>query len=78
MGRAGIRHTTMKKFIIIGDWVTSKNDGDKHYVNARELCRLYGFNPDECFLIESNNPLFEETMRGLPRLPVLEIGRAHV
>lgn len=46
----------MKKRIVIGDWVFSRNDFDRHYVNARRLCELYGFNPQECILAEMNSP----------------------
>jgi len=52
----------MKKRIVIGDWVYSRNDYDRHYVNANRLCELYGFNPQECILAEMNRP---ETLLGL-------------
>ncbi len=62
----------MKKYIVMGGHVTSKNDGDRHYISARKLCDLYGVNPDECYLVGD----FGETehsirMRQLPPLPVL-------
>ena len=39
-----------KKFIVVGDFITSKNDGDRHFVSAEKLVRLYGLNPQECIL----------------------------
>lgn len=53
----------MKKVrIVIGDFVHSKNDYDRHYVNALELCKLYGFNPQECIIAEADRP---ESLLGL-------------
>lgn len=40
------------KYVVIGGWITSKNDGDRHYINARKLCGLYGVDPMECMLYE--------------------------
>lgn len=34
-----------KKIIIHGGRITSKNDGDIHYVDAGKLAQLYGINP---------------------------------
>lgn len=44
-----------KKYLVIGGYVTSKNDGDRHYVSSYVLARLYGLNPKDCFLAEENN-----------------------
>ena len=52
----------MKKRIVIGNWVHSKSDYDRHYINAQRLCKLYGFNPDECIFAEMARP---ETLLGL-------------
>ena len=52
------------KRIIIGDYVSSQHDGQTHYINAMNLCRLYGFNPNECVLAESNRP---KTLLGLSK-----------
>ncbi len=40
----------MKKYLVIGGWVTSKHDGQQHYVNAVDLCRLYGVAVRDCIL----------------------------
>jgi hypothetical protein len=56
-----------KKYIVIGDWVYSK-DGDKHFVSPQRLALLYGLNPDECVLADITRP---STLLGLPELPRL-------
>lgn len=57
-----------KKFIIWPGHVTSKTDGQTHYISARALIDLWGVNPKECIIVNPHRP---ETMRGLPLLPVL-------
>jgi hypothetical protein len=37
------------KYILNPGWVTSKNDGQQHFITAGYLVRLYKVNPDECF-----------------------------
>lgn len=44
-----------KRFVILADWVRSKTDGDWHWISARQLLRLYNFDPAECILIESES-----------------------
>lgn len=44
-----------KVYLVIGDNVTSKTDGDRHYVNAHTLMRLYGLSMQECYLAESHD-----------------------
>ena len=34
-----------KKYLVIGDYIISENDGQVHFVSARQLCELYGLNP---------------------------------
>jgi hypothetical protein len=42
----------VKKYLVIPDYVKSKNDGQKHYITAKELIRLYGVNPKECVIYD--------------------------
>lgn len=42
----------MKKYICYGGYVTSKNDGDFHYVSANKLAILYRINPRECIMVD--------------------------
>ncbi len=55
----------MKKYIVIGGYVNSRTDGQRHYVNAMELCRLYKVHPSECLLVEERNPRDLITMQGM-------------
>jgi hypothetical protein len=41
-----------KRYIVIGGYVRSRNDGDVHYIEAVELVSLYGVNPAECILVD--------------------------
>jgi hypothetical protein len=45
----------MKKYLICPGMVTSKRDGDKHYITADQLIRLYKVNPSECVVMPKNN-----------------------
>lgn len=44
----------MKKYLICPGYVISKNDGDRHYISAHQLMRLYKVKPSECVI--SNDP----------------------
>jgi len=50
------KKTPQEKFFVIGDWVISETDGERHYVNAKSLCYLYNINPKDCILAEKNCP----------------------
>jgi hypothetical protein len=41
----------MKKYIVIGGYIVSKKDNDRHYVGPMELIKLYGVDPKECILV---------------------------
>lgn len=36
------------RYAICPGWVTSKEDGDRHFIGSAELMRLYGVKPAEC------------------------------
>ncbi|HBF0795292.1 TPA: hypothetical protein KNP26_002946 [Clostridioides difficile] len=39
----------MKVKYVVFEWeITSKNDGQKHFINFRDLIKLYGVPPREC------------------------------
>ena len=44
------REPTRKKYVVHPGWITSKNDGDRHFVSSNALVRLYGVNPSECMI----------------------------
>lgn len=53
-----------KKYIVVGGEVVSCTDRQRHYVNAFNLCNLYGLDREECYLVEGNDP---KSCVGLPR-----------
>lgn len=48
--------THMKKYLICPGYVISKNDGDRHYISANQLLRLYRVNPAECEVLKEADP----------------------
>lgn len=44
----------VKKYLVIGGYVHSKNDGHRHYIPASTLVRLYGVNPHDCLMADRN------------------------
>jgi len=46
----------MIKYLVIPDWVVSKNDGQLHYINADKLIKLYGVDRKECKILGDNKP----------------------
>jgi hypothetical protein len=40
----------VKKYGLRPGWVTSKTDGDRHWVSAEQLARLYQVPMDECVM----------------------------
>lgn len=53
-----------KKYILIGDAIRSKSDGQRHYISPAELCRLYRVHPSECIFIKNYDEYTQKT-RGL-------------
>lgn len=54
----------MKKYMLVGGYVFSKSDGDRHYINARKLCELYKLNPAECIFMEENDTYMQAPRHG--------------
>lgn len=42
----------MFKYIVCPGEVTSRTDGQRHYIGAMRLMKLYGVNPQECEIYE--------------------------
>lgn len=42
-----------KRYLVCGGFVISKNDGQRHYVDARRVARLYHVDPVECHFVGS-------------------------
>lgn len=54
-GRNKDKRMSEKEYIVIGSEVRSRKDGDYHYVDAMQLCRLYGLDPQKAVLLEERN-----------------------
>lgn len=52
------------KYVVHGGYVTSRSDGDEHFIGFRQLCDLYGINPAECIYDDPHN---SERLRGYKR-----------
>ena len=44
-----------KKYLVYGGWVTSINDGDSHYVSAKQVADLYGVPYNMCKFVDNND-----------------------
>ena len=38
-------------YVLLPGYITSKIDGDIHYIGARQLAKLYGVDYNECYVI---------------------------
>ena len=70
------------RYAICPGMVTSRNDGDRHYVGPQQLMRLYQVDPDECVIYEPEpwwGPMMhqqaEARIAGLTRLAPRYDGR---
>jgi len=45
-----------KKYIVYPGWVDSSRDGERHWINARQLMILYGVHPNECLVANELHP----------------------
>ncbi len=44
----------VKRYVVHPGQMRSKTDGDMHWIGARDLMRLYGVSPDECFVVDEH------------------------
>jgi hypothetical protein len=58
----------MIKYFCCGGWITSKNDGQKHYISAHRVAELYKVNSEECLFKPKEKPLLGVETKGLIRL----------
>lgn len=61
----------MKKYLVMGGEVISKNDGQHHYVNARKLVELYHLDPKECLLMEEDDTIMRARSFGKNHILIL-------
>jgi len=45
-----------RRFVVCPDFVTSRTDGDVHYIGAAKLARLYELRPDEYYVWHQDVP----------------------
>ncbi len=46
--------TSNPKYLVIADYVTSKNDGQRHFITCNQLMQLYAVHEEECICAESS------------------------
>ncbi len=51
-----------RKYVLHPGYVTSKADGDRHYINAKQLADLYRIKLTECHIIMDDYPDFQSRM----------------
>ncbi len=40
-----------RKYAVCPGWITSHNDGERHFIGAGDLMRLHRVNPAECIVL---------------------------
>jgi hypothetical protein len=58
----------MKKYLICPGWITSINDGDRHFITADELIRLYGVDRAQCQIAKDGVKYPKEMIRLAPNM----------
>ena len=56
----------MTRYILHPGYVTSKNDGERHYISGLRLMQLYGVNRRDCTIIEGDGFRSLSKYRGQP------------
>ena len=46
------------KYLLVEGFVTSKNDGDRHFISAEQLRRIYRIRKQDCDVVRYNEPHF--------------------
>jgi len=57
----------MKKYLVIGGYVISQSDKEKHYVSAHRLCELYGIKQEDCDLVNEFKKGYSTSYRDLAK-----------
>ena len=47
----------MKKYILFPGYVYSMHDGDRHFIGAKHLIKLYKIDPQECIIYKDEHSL---------------------
>ena len=59
-----------KKCIVVGDQIEGE-DGAPVYLDALEICKRLGVNPNEAVLVDHRGPSHRHIIQKYPDLPVL-------
>lgn len=59
---------TNKKYVVVPERITSRIDGQSHFVNFDSLCKLWGVNPDDCIHYRTGKGVRAPGFFGLPVL----------
>lgn len=65
---------TCIKYALFPGYVTSKTDGDVHFINERDLAILYGVSIKECIIVPFPRSFFDEIRWGEMNRLVHELG----
>jgi hypothetical protein len=49
-----VEQEVKKKYLCIAGYVESRNDGDRHFISAPQLARLYRVDPKECVFVNGD------------------------
>lgn len=49
----------MKKYVLCPGYVTSRTDGDRHYIGVSELLWLYGVSMNDCLIDDTSHSRLE-------------------
>jgi|688.fasta_scaffold701676_2 hypothetical protein len=60
------------RYVLCPGWITSRNDGDRHYISAAKLAKCYDVNLRDCLIQLPKQKLYPEFYTGMvflePRL----------
>ena len=62
------------RYVVFGGIVKSQEDGQLHVIRARQLCYLYGLDPEEHVLIDNHEDSYRTDISGLPVLTTRDDG----
>ena len=60
----------MIKYAVYPGEVTSRVDGQLHYISASQLIKLYHVNPDQCVIVYPDRP---DTIQGIDMSKVIAL-----
>ena len=71
-----MKHKT--KYVVHGGHISSRSDGDVHFINPRELAKLYHLPPSECTFISARKDDKNLKLIWMVQSPEIKDGQIHV